>query len=1199
MKRKEFLSRLLAMAVVLVMVLSMLPIVVAANEGDEAHEFVPRAPRVFEVGPDREFDYLEDLRLYMDTLGPAMWFGNMHPGDTILIYPNIVDGRNIPYLVPANGRLWINANGTEELPITIRGVVDSQGNRPIITNRQGLIHSVLTVGSGAQPAAVDGLPRHHTGDWLVIEDLIIDGGMSDMFDFFNGIAEPGNRFYDFFGPPPGTAFNEDVTFENFPILIHTPFVNPWFADSARFGTRSYGGQTRVEQAFVGTPYEFMMRNGGTDNIHGRSFFSSRALFLEGGNNIRIHNTMVVGAGTGLHGGNAGTGNILVSGVEAAYNGMWAAGHNMYFNGDPMRHPNLTLTMRNSFVHNSIGTQGFRSRIGRNIIQNNLFLNNAAKQVDLVGLTPGSLTGVYPLAQAYHGLEPHENLPHWESIFDVPLDTEFIGNVSIVTGPFHINHVHIGGAGMLWEESWGRYRFLNNTFVHLAGYSSPGDLPREAIGARFGVESVELYNNVFYSQHDNFYAFIEEMTAWSEITWAFGERQIAGSNNWLHYNARLNARRNTPGYGYLTDYITDTIFGAPGEMPFVDLGGHEAARLLVDPAAFDLRIKADSSAISTGVPVSTTAEFMTYEEFAERRDAGLLPDVDEWKFVDGVQVAVGSGSWPGPAVPSDVRGFAQWRGLGFGDSANYTRWRTWQPPVATNIASPPINFVATPDGFVWGQATRADSTAPQVGAFNAAPVFSWDIFNNGPGGAPSRPNPGLAASGTIRMWAQLGGANTPVRLAAADTIVALDQNGQCAIEFVTVNRMWVAGTGWTNYFNLVDVSKDNGSWQHINLYITVYGQTVHVLLVNALFVPPIMPEFGWNIFNNGPGGTQYPRPNPGLAASGTIRMWTQLDGVNAPVYLDAADTIVATDQDGECAMEFIRVNRMWVAGTGWTDYFNMVDVNKNDGSWQYINLYITVYGETVHVLLVNALFEPPAEDVTVTFIVEAGAVGVYAATTTTVVVPAGEEIPASAIPNTEARTGFYFAGWYPSSPAEYGYVTEDTTFTARFNPLFHYVTFEAGHGGQVIPADGLGLIVRIRDGFTFWPDRVPTPVADAGYEFIEWYPSNPAGFVVRDNITFTAVFAPVEPNLCCNSDCTFLQERAPGILANGLTPQQLHLSGNNNAVLTLILDGRQFILSHSTNNRNVSGEIPLGSGCYLVFDISGNGSNVRVFEVVRR
>jgi len=385
------------------------------------------------------------------------------------------------------------------------------------------------------------------------------------------------------------------------------------------------------------------------------------------------------------------------------------------------------------------------------------------------------------------------------------------------------------------------------------------------------------------------------------------------------------------------------------------------------------------------------------------------------------------------------------------------------------------------------------------------VVGFNIFNNGPGGTQyPRPNASLAAAGTIRMWTQLDGVNAPVYLDAADTIVALDQNGQCAMEFVRVGRVWVAGTGWADYFNMIDVNKDGGSWQYINFSVTVLCQVVEVLLVNALFEPPVLPEFGWNIFNNGPGGTQYPRPNPGLAAAGTIRMWTQLDGVNAPVYFAAADTIVALDQDGENAMEFVTVNRMWVAGTGWIDYFNMVNVNKN-GQWEYINLTITVYGETVHVLLANALFEPPAEDVTVTFVVEAGAVGVYAATTTTVVVPAGEEIPAVAIPSTEVRTGFYFAGWYPSDPTGY-VVTEDITFTARFNPLFHNVTFEAGNGGELIPAAGFGLVVNIRDGFTFWADRVPTPVPNAGYVFIGWYPADPAGYVVRDSMTFTALFA---------------------------------------------------------------------------------------------
>jgi len=239
------------------------------------------------------------------------------------------------------------------------------------------------------------------------------------------------------------------------------------------------------------------------------------------------------------------------------------------------------------------------------------------------------------------------------------------------------------------------------------------------------------------------------------------------------------------------------------------------------------------------------------------------------------------------------------------------------------------------------------------------LFSWDIFNNGPGGTQyPNPNWSLAEAGLIRMRPQLDGADALIYYGAASTIIALDQDEQCAMEFIHVARIWSDSDGWLDYFMAIDINK-HGDWEYINLYITVYGQTVHALLVNALFEQVSPPVFSWDIFNNGSGGAPS-RPNPGLAANGTIRMWTQLDGVNSPVYLNAADTIVALDQNGQCAMEFVRVNRMWVAGTGWADYFNLVDVDKNDGSWQYINLYITVYGQTVHVLLVNALFEPPVE-----------------------------------------------------------------------------------------------------------------------------------------------------------------------------------------------------------------------------------------------
>ena len=252
----------------------------------------------------------------------------------------------------------------------------------------------------------------------------------------------------------------------------------------------------------------------------------------------------------------------------------------------------------------------------------------------------------------------------------------------------------------------------------------------------------------------------------------------------------------------------------------------------------------------------------------------------------------------------------------------------------------INFTIT----VYGQTVEVllvnDLFAPP-------PVPSFNIFNNGEGGTVSTPNASLAAAGIIRMWTQLDGIGAPFAYGTAATIIAYDQDDNCAMEFVRVNRRWVDGAGWQDDFASIDVNK-NGQWQYINFTITVLGQTVEVLLANDLFVP--LPVPGFNIFNNGAGGT-VSTPNASLAASGTIRMWTQLDGVGAPFDYATVATITAYDQDNNCAMGFVRVSRRWQDGTGWLDDFNLIDVNRN-GPWQSINFSITVYGQTVEILLVN-------------------------------------------------------------------------------------------------------------------------------------------------------------------------------------------------------------------------------------------------------
>jgi hypothetical protein len=79
----------------------------------------------------------------------------------------------------------------------------------------------------------------------------------------------------------------------------------------------------------------------------------------------------------------------------------------------------------------------------------------------------------------------------------------------------------------------------------------------------------------------------------------------------------------------------------------------------------------------------------------------------------------------------------------------------------------------------------------------------------------------------------------------------------------------------------------------------------------------------------------------------------------------------------------------------------------------------------------------------------------------------------------------------------------------------------------------------------------------------------------------------------------LQALGANIIRNGLNANQLLLSANNNAVLTLRLAGMaDIILARGVNNRNVAGTVALGDGYFLRFDIKGNGSNIKDWTIIR-
>ena len=200
-------------------------------------------------------------------------------------------------------------------------------------------------------------------------------------------------------------------------------------------------------------------------------------------------------------------------------------------------------------------------------------------------------------------------------------------------------------------------------------------------------------------------------------------------------------------------------------------------------------------------------------------------------------------------------------------------------------------------------------------------FGLHVFNNA-----VINNQSLANGGIIRIWTRIDGVNALVPYSSL-TVTAVFPNGECAMNFVSINRMW----NNQDYVNLIDVNM-HAPWQRIYLTATLHGQTVELTLVNPRL-------FSLQAFNNGVINNQ------SLANNGVIRVWTLLSGINALVPNSLV--VTAIDQDGGCAMYFVRVNEPW----GSQGYVNLIDVNF-EAQWLYIYFTATVFGQTVELVLVN-------------------------------------------------------------------------------------------------------------------------------------------------------------------------------------------------------------------------------------------------------
>jgi hypothetical protein len=381
--------------------------------------------------------------------------------------------------------------------------------------------------------------------------------------------------------------------------------------------------------------------------------------------------------------------------------------------------------------------GFRSRVGRTILMDNYFRDNGLRHADLICTQKdeGDFEDRWYMYEEVYGTPPPADW-WWADRFAYREDHEVIGNVFVNTAEYNFGGIRLGGAmpeagpDHWMETSLGRYRIVNNTFVHLAS----SGLARAAIEVHFGVESVEMYNNIFYSNRpantapfwdllgaERIAGIVAEAQAayaaagaaagrkWlnddgsrfsaggeeeeNANTWRFGLRQVAGANNWVSYGSLNNSMSRGAAYQYFGGIPyewTDTIFGNRNEDPFIDA------------ANFDFRLNTASTANRAGSPVGAAAGFMTQAEYNALQAAGKLPLWETYHYDSAGTFSKDIGAGRTVAPLQDI---------------------SFPNPLTVNESSPPLRPASGSIGSTWTFVPRSDSAAAILGAYSTAETAS--------------------------------------------------------------------------------------------------------------------------------------------------------------------------------------------------------------------------------------------------------------------------------------------------------------------------------------------------------------------------------------------------------------------------------------------------------------------------------------------
>lgn len=242
-------------------------------------------------------------------------------------------------------------------------------------------------------------------------------------------------------------------------------------------------------------------------------------------------------GHGIHSADADSGTLVIDRTEVHHSGRGEYDHQIYVTTDQAVYPGAVFRLQHSYIHDATGGNNVKSRAERNEIYFNWIEGARFHELELIG--------------------PDVNNPP-----DYREDSDVVGNVLRKTND-DSHGVRLGGDATM--DTDGRYRFAHNTFWMRNAGMSP-------VRLFDGVESLELYNNVFFVDGGAPTTLLRT----ARVRWARGKALIVGSHNFI-----------PPGSKDVPAELTDTISAKdPG---------------FVNVSTFDLRPRATSPLVDAATP----------------------------------------------------------------------------------------------------------------------------------------------------------------------------------------------------------------------------------------------------------------------------------------------------------------------------------------------------------------------------------------------------------------------------------------------------------------------------------------------------------------------------------------------------------------------------------------------------------------------